>query len=63
MSHFLGTLHLGVKDHDSVTYFQTAKYMLKEQIYKQKCKWDKMLTIVEAVSRAFCFEYQDKLQN
>lgn len=56
MSHFLGTLHLGVKDHDSVTYFQIAKYMLKEQIYKQKCKWDKMLTIAEAVSRAFCFE-------
>lgn len=55
MSHFLGTLHLGVKDHDSVIYFQIAKYMLKEQMYKQKCKWGKMLT-AEAVSRAFCFE-------
>lgn len=52
MSNFLGMLHLGVKDHDSVTYSQIVKYMLKEQTYKQKCKWDKMLTIVEAVSRA-----------
>ena len=56
MSHFLRTLHLAVKDHDSVIYFQIAKYMLKEQMYKQKCKWDKTLTTVEAVSRASCFE-------
>ena len=30
--------------------------MVNEQMYKQKCKWDKTLTTVEAVSRASCFE-------
>ena len=34
-------LHLGIKDHDSVTYSQIVKYMLKEQnnALKKEATW------------------------